>query len=189
MSRRRLSDDERALWKGFARAITPLQRGRPATEQSEADAVAPSAKSARQESARQQSLRQSPQPIKPPPLAPFGRRLRQRVARGRETIDARIDLHGMTQSEAHAALLRFLHRAQASDATVALVVTGKGAGKFAPEAQGGRGVLRQNVPIWLSLPEFRRFVVSFEEAHPSHGGQGALYLRVRRRARTPKARP
>jgi DNA-nicking Smr family endonuclease len=182
MSRRRLSDDERALWKGFARAITPLQRERPAAEQS--DAVAPSAKSARQESAQQ-----SPQPPKPPQLAPFERRLRQRLARGRETIDARIDLHGMTQSEAHAALLRFLHRAQASDATLALVVTGKGAGKFAPEAQSGRGVLRRNVPIWLSLPEFRRFVVSFEEAHPSHGGQGALYLRMRRRVRTPKARP
>ena len=182
MSRRRLSDDEHALWKGFARVITPLQRERSAGERNDAGAIAPSVKSARQETPRQ-----SPQPIEPPPLAPFDRRLRQRVARGRDTIDARIDLHGMTQSEAHAALLRFLHRAQANDARLVLVVTGKGAGKFAPETLSGRGVLRRNVPIWLSLPEFRRFVVSFEEAHPSHGGQGALYLRMRRRAHTSKA--
>jgi len=76
------------------------------------------------------------------------------------------------------------------------VVTGKGLGSAAPPARGGtaardehrdehgeRGVLRRQVPLWLSLPEFRRFIVSFEEAHVSHGGEGALYLRLRRRSR------
>lgn len=183
MSRRRLSDDEHALWKGFVRAITPLQQNRSAGKQGDAGTVAPAHKSARQE-----SRRQPPQPVKPLPLAPFDRRLRHRVARGRETIDARIDLHGMTQREARAELLRFLHRAQENDAKLALVVTGKGTGKLAREAQNERGVLRRNVPIWLSLPEFRRFVVSFEEAHPNHGGHGALYLRIRRRVGTPNAR-
>jgi DNA-nicking Smr family endonuclease len=184
MSRRRLSDDEHTLWKGVVRAITPLRRSQSASEADGGVSAAPPAKTERQE-----SRRQSAQPNEPPPLAPFDRRLRQRVARGRETIDARLDLHGMTQSQAHAALLSFLRRAQANDVRFALVVTGKGGGKTARETPSERGVLRRSVPMWLSLPEFRRFVVSFEEAHPSHGGQGALYLRMRRRAHAPIAKP
>jgi DNA-nicking Smr family endonuclease len=179
MNRRRLSDDEHTLWKGVIRAITPLRRSRPASEPDDAAAPAPPPA----EGVRQESHRQSPQPTKPPPLAPFDRRLLQRVARGREAIEARLDLHGMTQSEAHAALLSFLRRAQANDVRLALVVTGKGAGKTTREMPRERGVLRRSVPMWLSLPEFRRFVISFEEAHPSHGGQGALYLRMRRAPR------
>jgi DNA-nicking Smr family endonuclease len=88
----------------------------------------------------------------------------------------------MTQTQAHAALLRFLMQAQARDAKIALVVTGKG-GVGPTAATGERGVLRRHVPLWLSLPEFRRFIVSFEQAHGSHGGEGALYLRLRRRPR------
>jgi DNA-nicking Smr family endonuclease len=187
MSRRRLSDDEHALWRGVVRAITPLRRPQSASEPDDAVPAAPPAKALPKES-QARSQRQSPQPNKPPPLAPFDRRLRQRVARGREPIDARLDLHGMTQSEAHAALLCFLRRAQANDVRLALVVTGKGAGNTARETPSERGVLRRNVPMWLSLPEFRRFVVSFEVADPSHGGQGALYLRMRRRPHTPIAR-
>jgi DNA-nicking Smr family endonuclease len=115
-----------------------------------------------------------------PPLAPLDRRAKQRVARGRDAIEARIDLHGMTQSQAHTALLRFLRRAQADGAKIALVVTGKGGGRISRDGTSERGVLRRQVPMWLSLPEFRPFIVSFEEAHVSHGGQGALYLRLRR---------
>jgi DNA-nicking Smr family endonuclease len=107
--------------------------------------------------------------------------LRQRVARGLAAIDVRLDLHGMTQRQAHAALLRFLAGAQTRNAKVALVVTGKGIGTAVAASE--RGVLRRQVPLWLSLPEFRRFIVSFEQAHASHGGEGALYLRLRRRPR------
>jgi DNA-nicking Smr family endonuclease len=60
-----------------------------------------------------------------------------------------------------------------------LVVTGKGGGKAEPD-RGERGVLRRQVPLWLALPEFRHFIVGFAEAHVSHGGQGALYVRLRR---------
>jgi len=86
----------------------------------------------------------------------------------------------MTQKQAHTALLRFLTRAQAQDAKLALVVTGKGTGA-GTAAASERGVLRRQVPLWLSLPEFRRFIVSLEQAHASHGGEGALYLHLRRR--------
>jgi DNA-nicking Smr family endonuclease len=173
MSRRRLSDDERALWRGVARGVTPLRR--------DAEPGTPPDQPVRQ--APPQSVRKQPQTAKQPPaLVQFDRRLRQRVARGHAAIDVRLDLHGLTQQQAHAALLHFLARAQAQGAKLALVVTGKGIGAAAAAASE-RGVLRRQVPLWLSLPEFRRFIVSFEQAHAGHGGEGALYLRLRRRPR------
>jgi DNA-nicking Smr family endonuclease len=175
MNRRRLSDDERALWRGVARGVKPLRRA----ADLEVD-VAPNQAAQRMP---QQSIRKErPAAKQPPALSQFDRRLRQRVARGQADIDVRLDLHGMTQTQAHAALLRFLMQAQARDARIALVVTGKG-GAGPTAAMGERGVLRRQVPLWLSLPEFRRFIVSFEQAHATHGGEGALYLRLRRRAR------
>jgi len=111
-----------------------------------------------------------------PPLAPLGRRMKQRVARGTETIDGRLDLHGLTQSEAHAALLRFMRAASTRGARLVLVITGKGV----RAGEGERGVLKRQVPQWLGLPEFRALVVGFENAHIAHGGEGALYVRVRR---------
>jgi DNA-nicking Smr family endonuclease len=109
-------------------------------------------------------------------LAPLGRRMKQRVARGKEAIDGRLDLHGLTQSEAHAALLRFLRAASARGARLVLVITGKGAREGGSE----RGVLKRQVPHWLGLPEFRTLVIGFDNAHITHGGEGALYVRVRR---------
>jgi len=82
----------------------------------------------------------------------------------------------MTRVRAHRALLGFLQRAHHDGLTFVLVITGKGA----PRADAERGVLRRQVPEWLSLPEFRTLVVGFEEAHVGHGGEGALYVRIRR---------
>ena len=186
MSRRRqLSEDERALWTGFARSIRPLH-GRQAPAEPPVPASNEAADAANDETAPPDP---PPAPAARPqkasaPLVPLGRRLRQRVARGRESIDARIDLHGMTQSRAHAALLRFLRQAQADDVRIALVVTGKGAARADGHHGGERGVLKRQVPLWLALPEFRSLVVGFEDAHIGHGGQGALYVRLRRAQRT-----
>jgi DNA-nicking Smr family endonuclease len=178
MTRRRsLSDEEEALWSGYVRAIKPLRPGkiRPAPK-STATATRAQASPPVPRGEVKQPL--SRPPAKPFPLAPIDRRFKQRVARGRDEIEARIDLHGMTQSEAHAALFQFLHRAQANGMRIALVVTGKGT--MARDTSSERGVLRRQVPLWLALPEFRRFIVGFDEAHVSHGGQGALYVRLRR---------
>ena len=104
--------------------------------------------------------------------------MKRGVARGKHTIDGKLDLHGLTQSEAHGALLHFLRNAHARDARLVLVITGKGSKNL---GRGGEpGVLRRQVPQWLSLPEFRTSVVGFEDAHIAHGGQGALYVRLRR---------
>jgi DNA-nicking Smr family endonuclease len=184
MSRRRhLSEEERALWRGFARSITPLRDAAepspasPAAEESATGKVAAAAVPAGPAPAQPETGARK----KSPPLAPLGRRMRRRVARGREPIDGRIDLHGLTQARAHAALLRFLHGAQAEGARVVLVVTGKGiGGADRGAAAAERGVLKRQVPLWLSLPEFRPFVLGFEDAHAGHGGQGALYVRLRR---------
>lgn len=173
MSRRRLSDEEAALWSGYARSITPLPGSRSRPPPAEPQKRAPSV-------VRPPSPAPKAPLPEPAPLAPLGRRLKQRVARGREPIDARIDLHGMTQAQAHAALLRFLQRAKAEGARIVLVVTGKGGRGAERDRSVERGVLKRQVPIWLALPEFRLLVLGFEDAHVGHGGEGALYVRLRR---------
>jgi DNA-nicking Smr family endonuclease len=179
MSRRRqLSDEDRALWSGFAHSIKPLRRAKIPNATEAAKPAGAGEKAAAPP--RAEARAQSPPPAKSPPLAALDRRLKQRVARGRDAIDVRIDLHGMTQSEAHGALRHFLREAQANGAKIALVVTGKGTRMAARDGSSERGVLKRQVPMWLALPEFRPFIVGFDDAHVSHGGQGALYVRLRR---------
>jgi DNA-nicking Smr family endonuclease len=104
------------------------------------------------------------------------------LRRGRQGIEAVMDLHGMRQAEAHQALRSFLHRSQGAGLKIVLVVTGKGAaGSDNPFEE--RGVLRRMVPHWLRLPDLRPLVVGFEEAAHHHGGTGAFYVRLRRSTR------
>jgi DNA-nicking Smr family endonuclease len=186
---RGLRADDRALWETIIRSITPLKRRRPQArplpsagedDAAPAKSVAGKAAASSKAAAKQQPVAARPaRPVAhaPPPLAPIGRRAKQKLARGAQTIDARIDLHGLTQGEAHLALTRFLRHAQAGGARFVLVITGKGArGDLASE----RGVLKRQVPMWLNLPELRDYVVGFEAAHGGHGGEGALYVQVRR---------
>ena len=180
--KRSLSEEERALWESVAKQTKPLRkRHRAAKPPALPDADPPAtAKPAVAPSNRPHSVKipPAPKPEAPaaPPLAPLGRRERSQLSRGRKEIDARLDLHGMTQTRAHRALSGFLQRAHGDGLTFVLVITGKG--KLGAESE--RGVLRRQVPQWLSLPEFRSLVVGFEEAHIGHGGEGALYVRIRR---------
>ena len=167
-----LSAEDHALWRSITRSLVPLKRKRaqplnPHTPDKVRKTMRP---------ARVVTPLAPPLPKAPPPLMRIDRRMKQALARGRLEIDARLDLHGRTQSEAHAALLRFLRRAQRDGARTVLVITGKGG-----EAAGERGVLKRQVPLWLALPEFRTFVLGVEGAHIAHGGEGALYVRIRRK--------
>jgi DNA-nicking Smr family endonuclease len=185
MSRRReLSEEERALWTGVARSVTPLRGSRAIVRSEESAESSVEAKRAPVPGRPRDSAPGMRLPAKTPALVALGRRLKQRVARGIEPIDARIDLHGHTQKRAYSALFRFLQHAQADGSRIVLVVTGKGAARGEREPGSERGVLRRQVPMWLSLPEFRSFVVGFEDAHVGHGGEGALYVRLRRLGRT-----
>lgn len=179
MSRRRLSDDERVLWKGVIRSIKPLRKT-PPIEPADAPpaAVQPAAKPRARSAPAPIAPPAPPRPAAPPPLAALGRKTKKRIARGTHSIDGRLDLHGMTQAEAHDALFGFLRARQARGARVVLVITGKGA--RGGDDGGGRGVLKRMVPLWLGLPEFRGLVIGFEVAAVGHGGEGALYVSLRK---------
>ncbi len=180
---RRLSDEERLLWKGVAKSVTPLRRHVPADPEPDPSGPAASAetKPRRRPPPQSPSSPPSPRPASPPLLETLGRREKKKIARGRAAIDARIDLHGRTQAEAYDALIGFIRRSQMRGARTVLVITGKGRRESADgESGGGRGVLRRQVPMWLGLPELRDCVVGFEPASVGHGGEGALYVRLRK---------
>lgn len=182
MTRRRLSDDERVLWRGVTRSIAPLRKSL-ALEPEATEPVAPRAPPKPRAKAAPAAATPAapPKPAAPPPLAPLTRRTKKRIARGNQTIDGRLDLHGMTQAEAHDALFGFLRTKQARGGKVVLVITGKGA--RGGDDSGGRGVLKRMVPLWLKLPEFRGLIAGFESAAVGHGGEGALYVSLRKLAR------
>jgi DNA-nicking Smr family endonuclease len=179
--RRALSEEERALWESVAKQTKPLRKKpRAAKAPAAAPDAEPPAAAKQVAAAPHPSARtvRAPNPAPPaaPPLAPLGRRERSQLSRGRKEIEDRLDLHGMTQTRAHRALSGFLQRAHHDGLTFVLIITGKG--KMGADSE--RGVLRRQVPLWLNLPEFRTLVVGFEEAHIGHGGEGALYVRIRR---------
>jgi DNA-nicking Smr family endonuclease len=176
---RRLTPEERRLWAHVAQGVTPLEgRTLPAEPAPQASAM------------EQQQAQVAPVPAKAParrpepgqlPIAALDRRTITALRRGSQQVDGVIDLHGMRQSEAHAALLGFLRRSQDSGRKLVLVITGKGAAGSGDGLFAERGVLRRMVPHWLRLPDLRPLVLGFEEAAPHHGGSGALYVRLRRR--------
>jgi len=175
---RRLSDDEKRLWRDITKKIAPLRKRVAAKIPEDDELPEPASKPARKPVSPVLAPVPvvKPKPPSPPALAPIDRKTKSRLARGIHAIDAKLDLHGHTQAEAHDALLRFLRRVRDKGASVVLVITGKGA-----RGDGERGVLKRAVPMWLSLPEFRDYVVGFDDAHVGHGGEGALYVRIRKR--------
>jgi DNA-nicking Smr family endonuclease len=177
--KRSLSEDEHTLWTVVTRSIKPLRRRKAVVADPEEIALPalPPRKLAKVAKAVPPPAR-PPSRTEPPPFAPLGRRLKQKIGRGSEPIDARIDLHGMTQASAHGALTHFLRRAQHDGARLVLVITGKG--KLSADPHAERGVLKRQVPLWLESPELRPLVVGFESANIGHGGAGALYVRMRR---------
>ena len=176
---RRLSDDEIDLWIAVAKSVS---RRKGAKLPSPRKIQPPAAEAA---PVPREAERRRPHPP-PPPLAPLEKRLKKQLSRGRSAIDQSIDLHGMTQAQAHQALRGFLHYAQSQGDRLVLVVTGKGAPKATDLGSSGfdaPGVLRRIVPHWLHAPEMRAIVLGFEEAGRAHGGSGALYVRLRRSER------
>jgi DNA-nicking Smr family endonuclease len=161
---RKATHEERALWHHAISDVAPKRRRPAPPPASPASAPVP------------------PDPPEPrpamAPAVPLGtgldRRNAQRLKRGQMAIEARLDLHGMTQAEAHGALARFVSRSFDDGRRAVLVITGKG-------ARDGKGVLRHAVPRWLAEPALRPMILAREEAQPRHGGGGALYVLLRRK--------
>lgn len=112
-------------------------------------------------------------------------RTQERLKRGLLEPQARLDLHGMTEANAHRALATFLRSASARGLRLVIIVTGKGAKTPAPDEPfemnyERRGVLKQMTPRWLAEPELARFVADVRSAHRKHGGGGALYVYLRK---------
>lgn len=180
--RRVVSREEAKLWRDAMRGVMPFPDRLPIEEEDEATAepvgVEPAAKPV---AAIPVALRPAPPPGA---AAPRGlahgespgvdRRTAERLKRGEMAIEASIDLHGLTQELAHAALWRFVTGSAERGRRCLLVITGKG-------NRDGTGVLRAQVPRWLNEAALRPLVLAFAYAQPKHGGEGALYVLLRRR--------
>jgi DNA-nicking Smr family endonuclease len=205
-----LSPDDEDLWTHVKRSVHPLRRGPrarvidgAATPMSdpppELPAAAPHAMPELSRLAAPSAGRPGWQPLvpqlatprpKPAPQAPapFDKRQARKIATGKVDIEGRLDLHGLRENEAIVRLRGFLRQAQAQGKRTVLVITGKGRDSdddpSAPfdfgHDRSPRGVLKRNVPRWLAGPDIAPLVVSFTTAHTRHGGEGALYVHLRR---------
>lgn len=203
MARRRtLRPEEQEIWAAVARTTTPLHPNRhiflkevevpPHPTPSQADS-APHRSPAQPrvplfqlgEKARTATrLDLVPAPGEALAAAPLqmDAKTHGKMTRGKLTPEARIDLHGMTLSEAHPELIRFILNAQSTGMRLVLVITGKGKrGEDIGPIPQRMGVLRHQVPHWLRLPPLGPAVLQVSEAHLRHGGSGAYYVYLRRR--------
>jgi len=167
--KRSLRPEEIKLWSMVAHTIRPAPGRKAPTAPSVSPAIpslpAKLAPVAAPASVRTQPTTRPPQNIEP--------RRRQRLVRERDDIEARLDLHGMTQDQARAALHGFIQRAYDNGVRSVLVITGRG--------YTGDGVLRRYTPDWLADPAIRPLVAGVSQADRRHGGEGALYVALKRR--------
>ena len=169
MTRRPLRPDEVKVWVEVASTVEPAPgKTVPELPREPETAAAPLVKASAPPLAK--TIGRKP-PARPPEVIEPKRQ--RRIVRERDPIDARIDLHGMDQDRARAALHGFLQRAYDDGARAVLVITGKGL--------QGEGVIRRRTPDWLAEPPVRAMVAGVSQAHRRHGGEGALYVALKRK--------
>lgn len=197
---RQMTPDEAELWRQLAHSLDKVKT-KPRVAPRDAGLPAPPGPpvAALREApicSRAARAVHTPSPAAPPAVrspAEFDRRTRRLIATGRVPIEARLDLHGLNQAAAHARLRRFLANCQSNGHRMVLVITGKGGVRpltatlpssrersgegFSPSSWG---VLRRSVPQWLKEPEFTALVLGYAAAGVEHGGDGALYIRLRK---------
>jgi DNA-nicking Smr family endonuclease len=169
--KRPLKPEELRVWSLVAGTVHPLP-GRatpvpPPTAEAAAAATAAHIPPTKPPAAKPRRPREAVEDIEP--------NRRHRIARERDPIAARLDLHGYDQDRARAVLEGFLRRAWDDGYRAVLVITGKGV--------QGDGVLRRRAPEWLAAPQLASIVAGISEAHRRHGGAGALYVALKRKPR------
>jgi DNA-nicking Smr family endonuclease len=165
--KRPLKPEEQKIWSMVAATVHPLP-GRKAPKKPMPQTLdAPARIEPKRAEVARGRLRDALEGIEP--------NRRHRIAREREEIGARIDLHGMTQDRARAALEGFLARAWEDGWRAVLVITGKGV--------QGDGVLKKRVPGWLGAAHLAHIVAGISDAARHHGGEGALYVALKRKPR------
>ena len=171
------SSEERDLWIAVTTDVKPLG-GR--SKEAVCEEHSSNIRGAELKQRKNIEQRANLDPNKTPELrhgfAPgLDKRTRARLRRGKVNIEARLDLHGLDKAAASEALHGFLERAYTGGKKTVLVITGKGLRK------GGEvGILRQVVPKWLNTGKARHWVHAFDHASPRDGGEGALYIVMRR---------
>lgn len=192
MTRRRLRPDEVDLWTQVARSAEPLHqkarrdpapKSEPVTPQVRPKSTAIPAFDLGEKAVQTEThyFPQSPgERLRAAPVK-MDSKAYQKLKRGKLSPDARIDLHGLTLDQAHPRLIRFIMTAQTKGHRLVLVITGKGAphDPYDP-APRRRGVLKQQVPLWMSMAPLSGAILQVTEAHLRHGGSGAYYVYLRR---------
>jgi len=185
--KRPLKPDERHIWGMVAATVHPLPGRATASVPcpSGEGQAAPAARVGKSGSSSEPALRPTPphptsaSPRPPSPLRegkkPIEPNRRHRIARAREAIGARLDLHGLAQDQARGVLERFLTRAWDEGFRAVLVITGKGV--------QGDGILKRRTPEWLAAPHLAHIVAGISDAARHHGGEGALYVALKRKPR------
>ncbi len=180
---RRPSDADSDLWRAVTADVKPIARESAPPAGKEPAKPGSGDKPAAREKARPAvQIRPAAPPPKPaqPALAHgaaagLDRRSLERLRRGRMEIEAELDLHGHTRAEAHRELAAFIEGQAGAGRRCVIVITGKGS------TREGGGVLKSAVPDWLNEPELREHVLAFSHARPNDGGEGALYVLLRRK--------
>lgn len=197
---RQISDDEERLWSLMVQDVAPLHKNitksrrsarppvkkdstaiappQPAAPADDVKAFAPRKGHKGKQQAPKAQSRGAHQEQHDQSSKQLDGRTAQRLKRGRIALEDSIDLHGMNQAEAHAALLQFMRRSAALKYRCVLVITGKGSRKASEDAP--QGILRKRLPEWLSLEPLRSLVLKCEGARQHHGGSGAFYIYLRR---------
>jgi DNA-nicking Smr family endonuclease len=169
MSRRLPAEDAR-LWSLVTATVRPFPGRKAPAPQGAPDRKAPAAGLTAAPSAAKPKPVVRPHQSAPDPIEP---RRKRNLARGKNPLEATIDLHGYGEFAAQDALRAFVFRAYDQGLRAILVITGRGV--------QGSGILRRRAPDWLAAPDLRHIVAGFSESHQRHGGEGALYVAIKRR--------
>ena len=187
---RGLSEAEQALWESVARTVTPLIPARPTntaepppTSKSPASAPRPLAPPlvAQRQKTKPVSRQASSNPVPPPPPSGLDSHWERRLRSGLVAPDFTLDLHGHTLDQAHRRLDAGLAQARALGARLVLVISGKPRPVDAADRAHRRGAIRAKLIDWLAAGPHASDIAAIRPAHPRYGGEGALYLILRRR--------